>query len=137
MQDYFPVNIRDAAILTNAFVIGNGTGDENIIGADSSTQQSALRNQLMIYIDFTKGSLTSCEIRVEFSPDNVTYYREVEDGTLSGANLPETIFDRQLTATGLYRLAIPTKDKFIRISAQGTGTVIASSLAIKSAVGIA
>lgn len=137
MQDYQKLIIRDALILTNAFVIGNGTGDENVIGGDKFTQQEALKNQLMLYVDFTIGSLNSAEIRIEFSHDNTNWFREVDDAAVSGGFSVETIFDRQLTATGLYRLALPTKDSFIRISAQGTGTVDGSSLEIIAAPAVA
>lgn len=138
-QDYIDVPIRTAAILTNSFVIGDGPGSENIIGTvtDSKTNKAHLKNQLMLYLDFTLGSLTSAEIRIEFSPDNVTYYREVDDGAISSGVVPETVFDRQLTADGLYRLALPIKDRFVRISAQGTGTVTGSSLAVAGVLGIA
>jgi hypothetical protein len=40
-----------------------------------------------------------------------------------------------MSATGAYRLAIQLKDRFVKISAKGTGTVDDSSLTIKAVTG--
>jgi len=40
------------------------------------------------------------------------------------------LFEYTITASGQYRIAIPVKDKYMKISAKGTGTVTSSSLKI-------
>jgi len=45
--------------------------------------------------------------------------------------------EHKMSATGTYRIALPTKDRYIKISAIGTGTVTNSSMAIKAIEGLA
>jgi len=56
--------IRASAILTNSYVAGTTINNANH------------EDQLIIYVDFTIGSLTSAELKVEFSDDDITYYQE-------------------------------------------------------------
>jgi len=122
MWDYVFKAIRAAAILTNAYVAGT------VIDAGAHI------NQLVVYADFTIGSLTDAQIKVEFSHDNSDYYQETFD-SISGGTNTESAGVHKLTATGKYRIAIPVKDRFIKISSIGTGTVTSSSLKIDAIVG--
>ena len=104
--DYQHYPIRSAAILTTSYVAGTDLGPTN--GRPSKN------NQLIIYADFTIGSLTTAEIKVEFSHDGTNWYQDTTLGSLSGADVPATASVFQLSATGAYRFAIPIADNSTR-----------------------
>ena len=54
---------------------------------------------------------------------------------ISGGTDTMTLGEHKVSATGNYRIAIPIKDRYVKISAKGTGTVTSSSLAISAIVG--
>ncbi len=114
--------VRAAAILTNAFVIGKLI--ESVYGD----------NQLVLYLDFTIGSLDDAQIKIEYSKDRTDWYQESTE-TISGGVKTVTPIVHKLTATGKPRLGLVGKDKYIRISAIGTGTVTGSSLKILGITG--
>ena len=136
LRTYEIMPVRDAAILTTSYVVGNIIGSYQ--GADTRIVGGvALKNQLILYVDFTKGSLTTAEILVEFNNDLTDangWYQETLDvaGTPSGGSVTmgENLMTRQLSATGKYRISIPIKDQFIRVSVKGTGTVTSSSMKV-------
>ena len=103
--------VRAEAVLTTSYVAG------------TVLTQTRIYNQLLVLVNFTIGSLTSMEVRVEFSNDNSTFYQEVIDAANSLSQFTSSLGDRTFTATGNYRIAIPIADNFIRISVKGTGTV--------------
>ncbi len=111
-----PVVSRAAAILTNGYVAG------------SAIDVSAY-DQIVIYAEFTKGSLTDLDIKVEFSPDNTIWVQETFASIL-GDTSTETLGIHTYSATGNYRLPVEVADKYVRISAIGNGTVTSSSLAL-------
>ena len=125
-----PVTIRPAAILTTNYVAATTIGKET-----TDTTKVNEYNQLILYIDFTKGLLTSAEIKVEFSPDNLSFYQEshekLDNGTANVYTLTYT-----LSATGAYRIPIQCNDRYIKVSAKGTGTVTNSSMTIKAVMGV-
>lgn len=127
-SNYQYKDIRAAAILTNGYVAGTVLSYLNVNPSD--------KNQLIIYADFTIGSLTDCILKVEFSHDGSTYYQETSDSAPSSGVITESLLTRKMTATGKYRIAIPIKDNYVKISAIGTGTVTSSSLALNAVVGI-
>jgi len=129
--DYNFKSVRAAAILTNAYVAGNILGPGN---ADVS--DVAQFNQLNIYVDFTLGSLTDGQIKIEFAHDGVTpdWYQE-SFSSISGALDTVSAGTHKFTATGKYRISIPMKDNYVRISAIGTGTVTSSSMKIGAVIG--
>ncbi len=129
-SNYVYLPIRAAAILTTGVVAGN------IIGVDSP-DINFYNNQLIIYADFTIGSLTNVIITVEFSNDATNWYAETyEDVAVSTGVTTERVKTHVLAATGKKRLTpITICDRYIRISAQGTGTVTSSSLKIDAVVG--
>ena len=128
-QDYIELPVRTAAILTNSYVAGT------VIGADNITQVS-LENQLILYVDFTIGSLTTAEIKIEFSADGTNWVQETFESISAGV-ATETLGLRQFSASGPYRIAIRIKDRYIRVSAKGTGTLTSSSMAVHAIVGVA
>jgi hypothetical protein len=119
--------VRDSAVLTTSYVAGKVLGQE--LSADPSKH-----NQLIIYVDFTKGSLTTGEVKVEFSPDGRNWYQETASSISSGT-ITETVGEHQFSVNGKYRLAIPMNDAYVRISAKGTGTVTGSLMGISALLG--
>ena len=121
-MDYIKKDVRAAAILTTSYVAG--TVLEN-------TQEY---NQLVLYVDFTKGSLTSAELKVEFSPDNTNWYQETVSSVTGGVD-SVTALVHQWAANAADRIMIPIKDRYIRVSVKGTGTVTSSSMAVSAILG--
>ena len=120
--DYINKSVRAAAILTTSYVAG------------TVLTETQGYNQLVALVNFTIGSLTTAEIKIEFSPDNSTWYQETFQ-SVSGGTATETLGAHQINATGLYRILVPIKDRFVRISAKGTGTVTSSSMTIDALLG--
>ncbi|HOJ16497.1 MAG TPA: hypothetical protein PLC43_04925 [Caldisericia bacterium] len=114
LKKVFPV--RAEAELTTSYVAGN------IIDVSDA-------NQLILYVKFTKGSLTSAEIKIEFSADNTTFYQE--------RNSIDALKTHSFNADGNYRLVIPVMEKYVKVSAKGTGTVTDSKMQIDALVGTA
>lgn len=127
-QDYHVVNVRAAAILTGSYVAGT------VIGPLTSNANPALKNQLCLMVNFTIGSLTTAEIKVEYSLDGTTYYQETFE-SVSGGTATMTNGVYQLSATGKYVIEIPIKFAYIKISAKGTGTATSSSMTVDAIVG--
>lgn len=114
--------VRASAILTTSYVAGTVIDTEGI------------RNQLIVYADFTIGSLTDAQLKVEFSRDGVTYYQETFSSISSGTDTL-SLGVHKMTATGKYRIALDVMDRYVKISAIGTGTTTSSLLAIDANVG--
>jgi hypothetical protein len=115
--------IRDAAILTLAYVAGS------IIQAEDY-------NLLGIEVDFTKGLLTSMEIKIEVSQDDINYFQQMTE-TVSGGVVTLEPGVYKIDTTGKHAFNIhPIRAKFIKISVKGTGTVTNSSCAIKAVLAI-
>lgn len=120
--DYILKTVRSAAILTDTYVAGTVIDD------------CAGYNQLTVLIDFTIGSLTSLQVKIELSPDGTTYYQETANA-VSGGTSTGSLLEHSFTAAGKYRIVIPINDSKIKISAKGTGTMTNSSCAIKAVLG--
>lgn len=127
-QDYVPQAVRAAAILTNAYVAGTVL--------DYSNVNPALKNQLNLLVQFTKGSLTSASIKVEYSHDGSTYYQETFEN-ISGATSTLSAGVYTMTASNNYVISLPIKFSYIKVSIIGTGTVTSSSATIDAVVGVA
>lgn len=130
MQDnYNYFNIRSAAILTNSFVAGTimgGRSDAGYVMANPSNY-----NQMVVYIDFTIGSLTDGQIKIEYSHDNTNYFQE-SFSAISGGTDTVSAGVHKFTATGKYTIAVPVNAQYIKISAIGTGTVTSSTMTINA-----
>lgn len=116
---YNIVNVRDNAILTNAYV------PWTVISWAENY------NQLIIYLLLDMWSLTSVEMIVEFSSDWVTYYQETF-GSISSWTQTLTSWENKIITTWNYRYTTPINDKYIRISIKGTWTVTSSSAKISA-----
>jgi len=110
-----PHVIRAAAVLTTSYVASDILdGVENF-------------RALKLYTDFTKGSLTTVELKIEFSHDGISWYQEPSLSDSSGT-ITINLAEYQKNAN----LAIPLTftniaAKEIRVSVKGTGTVTGSS----------
>jgi len=117
-------SVRAAAILTTGYVAGTVLSD------------CGLMNQLVLLINFTIGQLTDMSIKIEFSDDNSTWYQETTNSISAGV-CTESAASHKYSATGKYRLPVEIKDRFIRVSAIGNGTVTDSTLTIDAVLGVA
>lgn len=100
--------------------------------------QSLLQNdQLIIYGFLTLGSLTSMNLKVEFSNDNSTWVQETLDfvGSASTGVINEYPFVRNIAQSGNFRIPIRIRDQYIRISVEGVGTVTGSTFGFGVIVG--
>lgn len=122
LSKYEPITIRTAAILTGSYVAAD------VLGPTSSTPPSA-NNQLELECQYTKGSLTSVEIKIEFSQDGVTYCQETVKA-VSGGTTTLSLNEYTTTASTGFVISVPITANYIKVSAKGTGTATGSSLAI-------
>lgn len=118
--------VRTALIVTTSYVSATINNDG---AGGSSIMDCTEYNQLMLYVATTLGSLTSVEVKVEFSADNTTWYQETSSSISSGTST-DSLEAHTHTATGNYRIAVPISDRYIRVSVKGTGTVTSSSVAV-------
>lgn len=127
--NYKSYTVRSAAILTNGAVAGTTLGEEDVNLYNN--------NQLIILADFTIGSLTNVILTVEFSNDGTNWYAQTyEDIAASTGVATVRTKTHVIAATGKFRLdPITICDKYIRISATGTGTVTSSSLKVDAIIG--
>lgn len=120
--DYKSVSIRAAAILTGSYVAG--------------TTLTKVReyNQLILYVDFTLGSLTTAELKIQFAPlVSSDLYQETDETSSVAANVDTKAVNsviHQFSVTGKYRLQVPVTDDIVIVSVKGTGTVTSSSMAV-------
>ena len=110
-------NVRSSAILTNAYVAGTTITDCHGY------------NELTVTVDFTKGSLTDAQLKIEFSEDNTIFTRETF-ASISGGVKTLSLGVELMAATGIYTYQIPISTEFIKISAIGTDTVTNSLMSI-------
>lgn len=122
--------LRSSTVLTGSYVAATTYGPTGVTNLDPVSN-----NQLMLYVSFTIGSLTSAELKVEFSDDGTTYYQETSTSVSSGVST-DSLLNHTFTATGNYRLLIPITDKYIKVSAKGTGTVTNSLLSIDAILAV-
>ena len=123
-QAYALKTIRNAAILTNSYVAADILWQENLQAEDN--------NQLILHVYATLWSLTSIQLKVEFADQDVSteYVQETID-SISWGTITENLSERDITADWSYRIAIPMKERYAKVSAKWTGTVTSSSLRIK------
>lgn len=124
MVDYDLKIVRDDAILTGSYVVGTELTD---LERD---------NQVMLFLEFTKGQLDSFQLKIEYSDDAVTYYQDTFV-SYSGAvaTCSPGYFSFAPSDDQNFMLAIPIKCSKMKISVKGTGTVTSSSLRVRAAVG--
>ena len=112
-------SIRASAVLTTSYVACT------VLRGDDY-------NFLGLELTFTKGSLTSMELKIEVSDDGTTYYQQVAEAT-SGGTVTPSVAERTFTtgAPTYYALEVhPIRAKYIKVSVKGTGTVTNSLCAV-------
>lgn len=119
--------MRAAAVLTTGFV------DSDII-LGPTKYDPALRNQVNLLVAFTKGSLTSLDIKPQYSIDGVTWYDETFE-SISGAAAAMVNGLYNFTADGNYVISLPIKTPYFKFQARGNGTVTSSSLKVDAILG--
>ena len=129
--NYTIKSVRSSAVLTGSYVAGTVFGPRGI----NPDVDPVSNNQLLLYVNFTIGSLTSAELKVEFSDDGSTYYQETSSAVAAGTST-DSLVTHTFTATGNYRLAIPLADRYIKVSAKGTGTVTNSLMAVDAVLAL-
>jgi major membrane immunogen (membrane-anchored lipoprotein) len=107
--------IRASAILTTSYV------------ASSTISDVQSYNELNVYCYYTKGSLTSLEIKIETSLDNSNWIQET-NMTVSGGTMTMNAGAYTTTEDGNFKISIPLSARYARISAKGTGTCTSSLL---------
>jgi len=128
-MDFESKVVRSSAILTTGYVASDIRGaSDNLVLTN--------KNQVILLIDFTKGSLTSMELKLDFSFDNTNWFQETSLD-ISSWTWNVNLFEYTFTASWKYRIAVPIKDKFIRASVKGTGTVTSSLCEITTITWIA
>lgn len=129
--------IVPAGILTTSYVAGTVLGGTNQI--NNYLLDNYINSQLTLYVAVTIGSLTTVDMKVEFSNDGTTWYQETYDAIGSAATsavtITESLIQRSFAASGNYRVAVKILDQFVRVSVKGTGTVTSSSVTINAIVG--
>lgn len=131
-QNYTEIKeLRASAVLTTSYVAATVHGPQG----GSTANDPVENNQLVLLIELTLGSLTSVEVKVEFSDDNSTYYQETASLITAGTSADSPLI-HQFDEDGNYRLPIPLVDRNIKVSVKGTGTVTNSLVSVKSVLAI-
>jgi len=117
-HDFHIKDIRDSAILTGSYVAGT------VIDTKSNF------NYCELLLDFTIGSLTSLEWKVEESDDNVTFHQQQTKSTVAGTTTHEPE-EHTTTTTGELQYGFQVKARYIKISFSSTGNTTNSLLAAK------
>lgn len=126
------LNMADSGVIST---VPTSKTVELTIGSNTSNYTAIDSTQLILYIDFTIGSLTNCDITIEFQdPYGVDWFQETSD-SISGGATTENAAIRRLTATGKYRIAIPLRDTAVRVSVTGNGIATSSSIRIRAGLG--
>jgi len=117
--------IRASAILTNAYVTGTVLGGNG----GSSNGEPVEYSQIILYVGFTKGSLTSASVKIEYSEDGINYFQETFS-SVSGGESTETLGVHTISSSGNYTISASINYRYVKVSAVGTGTVTGSALSV-------
>jgi hypothetical protein len=121
--------IRPAAILTTSYVAAKVLGLTDKADGTQIMANPFMANGLELECLYTKGSLTSVEIKIEFSQDGTNFVQETNK-VISGGTTTLTVNEYTSTTSTNFHISLPIMANYIRVSAKGTGTVTSSSLAI-------
>ena len=117
--------VRADAILTTGYVAGTVIDD------------CEKYNQLMLALKYTKGSLTSFQVKVEYSFDGVTFYQQTFTSVSAEiATGKAGYFTFAPAGNANLELEIPVKCHQVKVSVKGTGTVASSSLKVDAVLGL-
>ena len=119
-ENFLTIPIRSSAILTNSYV------------AATVIDNAYQYNQLVVAYKWTKGSLSSLEIKVEFALDDGTVYYQEQNVSIATGTSTLTANEYSTTGAGNGFINIPISCRYIKVSAKGTGTVTESLLELKA-----
>jgi hypothetical protein len=117
MLDFLNVPVRTALIPTTSYVVG------------TVVENAGQYNQLNVLVQWVAGTATSCEVKVEFSFDGTTYFRET-NATVAGGSSTLVVNEYTFTTAGNYEIKVPISARYIKISIKGTGTLTTSTVAV-------
>lgn len=131
-QDFRPYTIFTTTTLTGSYVAGNIIGN----ATDFPTAGAHFFNQLELLINYSQdGTTTDTLIKIEFSVDNTNWFQEsLQNYDPSGTDTVAPLVHK-LSSTGTYRLPLPIKGRYIKISVKGEGTPTTSTIAITAVIG--
>lgn len=117
--------VRNKTLLTTSWVTESEVIDlAGLVGT----------NQLILYIDYTRGVSTGMDMKIEFSADNSDWYTELETTSTQEAIIHKSK-SRRFTEDIKGRIAIPVSDPYVRISVVAIGTAAGSSVGIIAVAG--
>lgn len=91
-----------------------------LLGPDELVEE---KNQLQLYVHVALAGGTGF-LKVEFSDDNITYYQETSSYIAAppgAATSIDRFIEHEFDTSGNYRIAIPIKDRYIKVSIKVTG----------------
>lgn len=110
--------LREDAILTTSYV-------------SSDSIRLTTYSNVGLFFSVDKGSLASFQYKVQWSPDDSTWYDEVTESIAAGV-VTDTACYYTMTLSGdadFYKL-FPYRGNYLRVQVKGTGTVTGSSCAV-------
>ena len=115
--------VRSALILSTSYVAGTEIGFDR-------------QNYLAVLVEFTKGSLTTMEVKIESSVDGgVTYGQQITE-TASGGTVSAALAEYEIDTTGKYWIVVnPLLADSVKISVKGTGTITSSECTVTAITG--
>jgi len=110
--------LRTSAILTTSYVVTNFT-------------RLAQAQDLGVWFELEKGSLTSFQYKIQWSRDGDTWFDEVTETIVAGI-ITDTIlyYTHVFVADDQFYKPLPVRAPYIRLSVKGTGTVTSSACAV-------
>ena len=109
--------IRAAAVLTNAYVAAD-------------TIEAGNYKKIIVYVDFTKGSLTSLDIKAEWADTPGGTFRAEPTESNNAGVITSFNTTWNYTADANRPIKLSVQDRFLKISAIGNGTLTGSSLTL-------
>ena len=119
-------SIRSSAVLTGSYVAATVITPQGL----STNIDPSENTKLVLLVDFTKGNLTSAELKIEFSDNGTDYYQET-NSAISEEESTLRVNNYKMEATGKFIIETNITAKYIKVSVVGTGTVTSSLMAIK------
>ena len=126
---YISKTIRSATILTNSYV------EWTVLWLDDNNTAQVL-NQSVLFLDITLWSLTSVELKIEYSDDWINYYQQTFID-ISWWTATASLWEYTFTTDWSYEISNPFKAKYLKASVKGTWTVTWSACWIKGIIWIA
>ena len=122
-MDYINKVVREEAVIGDAY-------DPTYI-----IDNVRIYSQMVVNVELLIGALTNAQLRIEFSPDGTTWFRETAasiDGLIS---LVEPIVFR-FERSANFAIPVPICTNYVRLAVAGNGDATGSLLAINVDLGV-